>query len=36
MRGKSVLVIGAGETGELISRALLARDIGSLTVTNRT
>jgi len=36
LRGKSVLVIGAGETGELISRALLARDIGSLTVTNRT
>ena len=29
-------MIGAGETGELISRALLARDIGSLAVTNRT
>ena len=36
LRGLSVLVIGAGETGELISRALLARDIGSLEVTNRT
>jgi glutamyl-tRNA reductase len=36
LTGKSVLVIGAGETGELISRALLARDIGSLAVTNRT
>lgn len=36
LKGKSVLVIGAGDTGELISRALLARDIGSLTVTNRT
>jgi glutamyl-tRNA reductase len=34
--GRSVLVIGAGDTGELISRALMARDIGSLTVTNRT
>jgi len=36
LRGLSVLVIGTGETGELISRALLARDIGSLVVTNRT
>ncbi len=36
LKGKSVLVIGAGDTGELISRALLARDIGSLWVTNRT
>jgi glutamyl-tRNA reductase len=36
LTGKSVLVIGAGDTGELISRALLARDIGSLAVTNRT
>jgi glutamyl-tRNA reductase len=36
LSGKSVLVIGAGETGELISRALLAKNIGSLTVTNRT
>ena len=36
LQGKSVLVIGAGDTGELISRALLARDIGSLAVTNRT
>ncbi|MDD1734435.1 MAG: glutamyl-tRNA reductase [Methanothrix sp.] len=34
--GKSVMVIGAGDTGELISRALLARNIGSLAVTNRT
>jgi glutamyl-tRNA reductase len=36
LRGLSVLVIGAGETGELISRALMAKDIGSLVVTNRT
>ena len=36
LSGLSVLVIGAGDTGELISRALLAKDIGSLTVTNRT
>jgi glutamyl-tRNA reductase len=36
LEGKSVLVIGAGETGELISRALMARNIGSLCVTNRT
>jgi len=36
LRGVSVLVIGAGETGELISRALMARPIGSLAVTNRT
>lgn len=36
LTGRSVLVIGAGDTGELISRALKARDIGSLTVTNRT
>lgn len=36
LKGSSVLVIGAGETGELISRALLAKEIGSLCVTNRT
>jgi glutamyl-tRNA reductase len=36
LRGSSVLVIGAGETGELISRALLAKEIGSLYITNRT
>ena len=36
LKGRSVLVIGAGETGELISRALLTRDIASLAVTNRT
>lgn len=36
LEGKTVLVIGAGETGELISRALLSRSIGSLLVTNRT
>ncbi len=36
LMGKSVLVIGAGETGELISRALMARAVGSLYVTNRT
>lgn len=34
--GKEVLVIGAGETGELISKALMAKGIGSLFVTNRT
>jgi glutamyl-tRNA reductase len=36
LKGSSVLVIGAGETGELISKALLAKEIGSLCVTNRT
>ena len=36
LKGRSVLVIGAGETGELISRALLAKEIGTLAVTNRT
>jgi glutamyl-tRNA reductase len=36
LKGKTVLVIGAGETGELISRALLSKEIGSLYVTNRT
>jgi glutamyl-tRNA reductase len=36
LRGSSVLVIGAGETGELISRALLAKEIASLFITNRT
>lgn len=36
LAGKSVLVIGAGETGELISRALLSKDIGEVYVTNRT
>lgn len=33
---RSVMVIGAGETGELISKALLAKNIGSLYVINRT
>jgi len=36
LKGKSVLVIGAGETGELISKALLAKGPSSLIVTNRT
>ena len=36
LKGRSVLVIGAGETGELISKALIAKEIGSLFVTNRT
>jgi glutamyl-tRNA reductase len=36
LEGKLVLVIGAGETGELISRALMAKNTGSLIVTNRT
>lgn len=36
LKDKSVLVIGAGETGELISRALLARGPACLAVTNRT
>jgi glutamyl-tRNA reductase len=36
LRGRTVLVIGAGETGELISRALQAKETGTLYVTNRT
>ena len=36
LEDKSVLVIGAGETGELISRALMAKGLASLAVTNRT
>ncbi|HOT07510.1 MAG TPA: glutamyl-tRNA reductase [Methanotrichaceae archaeon] len=36
LKGRSVLVIGAGETGELISRSLISKEIGSLYVTNRT
>jgi len=36
LEGTSVLVIGAGETGELISKALMAREVGALYVTNRT
>jgi glutamyl-tRNA reductase len=36
LEGTSVLVIGAGDTGELISRALMAREISKLYVTNRT
>jgi glutamyl-tRNA reductase len=36
LKDKSVLVIGAGETGELISRALVTREIKALYVTNRT
>ena len=36
LHGKSIMVIGAGETGELIAKALLAREIGSLIITNRT
>lgn len=36
LAGRSVLVIGAGETGELISRALLSKEIGEVYVTNRT
>lgn len=36
LKEKSVLVIGAGETGELISKALVAKEIGSFYVTNRT
>jgi len=36
LEGKSVLVIGAGDTGTLISKALLSRNIGELYVTNRT
>lgn len=34
--GRSVLVIGAGDTGALISKALLSKNIGDLRVTNRT
>ncbi|KUK44876.1 MAG: glutamyl-tRNA reductase [Methanothrix sp.] len=36
LEGRSVLVIGAGDTGTLISKALLSRNIGELFVTNRT
>jgi glutamyl-tRNA reductase len=36
LEGKSALIIGAGETGELISRSLLAKEIEKLYVTNRT
>lgn len=36
LMGKTVLVIGAGDTGELISKALMAKEVGSLYVTNRT
>jgi glutamyl-tRNA reductase len=36
LREKSVLVIGAGETGELIAKALVSKGIGSFYVTNRT
>jgi glutamyl-tRNA reductase len=33
---KSALLIGAGETGEITAKNLVARGIGSLTITNRT
>ncbi|MHC1631045.1 MAG: glutamyl-tRNA reductase [Methanotrichaceae archaeon] len=36
LEGTSVLVIGAGETGELISKALMTREISNLYVANRT
>ena len=36
LEGRRVLVIGAGDTGELISKALLSKNIGELFVTNRT
>ncbi|HOI69225.1 MAG TPA: glutamyl-tRNA reductase [Methanothrix sp.] len=36
LAGRSVLVIGAGDTGALISKALLSKNIGDLRVTNRT
>jgi len=36
LKDKSVLVIGAGETGELISKALMAKGVSDLIVTNRT
>jgi glutamyl-tRNA reductase len=36
LRGKSILVIGAGDTGELITKALREKDVGSFYVTNRT
>jgi len=36
LKGKTILVIGAGDTGELISRALMAKEISTLYVTNRT
>jgi glutamyl-tRNA reductase len=36
LKGKSILVIGAGDTGELIAKALREKDVGSFYVTNRT
>jgi glutamyl-tRNA reductase len=36
MKGKSVMVIGAGDTGELISKALQDKGVASFYVTNRT
>ena len=36
LEGRRVLVIGAGDTGDLISKALLSKNIGELLVTNRT
>ena len=36
LKGKSVLVIGAGDTGELITKAILEKGVNSFYVTNRT
>ena len=36
LEGRTVLIIGAGEIGELILKALISREIGNLYVTNRT
>jgi glutamyl-tRNA reductase len=36
LEGKHALLVGAGENGEQCARHLLARDIASLTITNRT
>ncbi len=36
LRGRQVLVVGAGETGELTAKALVANGVGVLSVANRT
>jgi len=36
LEGTSILVIGAGDTGELICKALMTREVSNLYVTNRT
>lgn len=36
LKDKSVLLVGAGETGELVARHLLARGVGRMLIANRT